>query len=239
MRKVSLVITLVLVMSCICLHAQTPTSKITVTGKLNRVMAIGAESTGWAIQLESNISIDGKSMDSIQVSDSKSGRLDSLENKRVRATGKIGHRIGVETGSQPLLQISSIKEDNTPAKSTAAALNLSGSEWLLEDLGGSGVIDNAQATLSFPEKGKVAGKASCNRFFGTVDITGDHIKFGGLGSTRMACPEAMMNQETKYLAALQAAQRFEWNDPYLLIYCTGSEKPLRFTRTAAAKPANH
>ena len=53
----------------------------------------------------------------------------------------------------------------------------------------------------------------------------------------MACPEAVMNQESKYLEALQAAERFEWKDPYLLIYCKGLEKPLRFTRMAPEKPA--
>ena len=39
-----------------------------------------------------------------------------------------------------------------------------------------------------------------------------------------------MKQETKYLAALQAAERFEWKDPYLLIYCKGMDKPLRFAQ---------
>jgi heat shock protein HslJ len=53
----------------------------------------------------------------------------------------------------------------------------------------------------------------------------------------MACPEAVMNQETKYLDALQAAERFEWKAPYLLIYCKGFEKPLRFTRMRAPKSA--
>jgi hypothetical protein len=51
------------------------------------------------------------------------------------------------------------------------------------------------------------------------------------------CPEAVMNQETKYMNALQAAERFEWKDPYLLIVCKGWEKPLRFTRLAPSKPA--
>jgi hypothetical protein len=46
-----------------------------------------------------------------------------------------------------------------------------------------------------------------------------------------------MNQETKYLNALQTVERFEWKDPYLLIYCKGFEKPLRFTRMQAPKPA--
>ncbi len=39
-----------------------------------------------------------------------------------------------------------------------------------------------------------------------------------------------MNQERKFLNALQAAKRFEWKDPYLLLYCAGFDKPLRFSR---------
>jgi heat shock protein HslJ len=59
----------------------------------------------------------------------------------------------------------------------------------------------------------------------------------GADRSRMMRPEAVMNQEMKYLNALQAAERFEWNDPYLLIYCKGFEKPLRFTRMTPSKPA--
>ncbi len=105
---------------------------------------------------------------------------------------------------------------------------------MLEDLAGSEVIHNVRATLSFPEAGKVAGNGSCNRFFGLTQIAGTEIKLGPLGSTRMACPEPIMTQETKYLNALQAAERYEWQDPYLLIYCKDLEKPLRFKRAAAA-----
>jgi heat shock protein HslJ len=52
----------------------------------------------------------------------------------------------------------------------------------------------------------------------------------------MACPEALMNREAKYLKALQAAERYEWTDPYLLLHCKGFEKPLRFTRKRASTP---
>ena len=97
------------------------------------------------------------------------------------------------------------------------------------------MLDQSQATLTFPEAGKVAGNGSCNRFFGTAEINGDAIKMAPLASSRMACSEGVMNQETKYLGALQAAERFEWKDPYLLIYCKGLEKPLRFTKMKVAK----
>ena len=121
------------------------------------------------------------------------------------------------------------------AAAKAETFNLVGSEWVLEDLAGSGVVSGVRATLSFPEAGKIAGNGSCNRFFGASEIAGTSIKFTGLGSARMACPEPSMNQETKYLNALQAAERYEWKDPYLLIYSNGLDKPLRFTR---ASPEN-
>jgi heat shock protein HslJ len=232
MRVLQASTAVMLILFCICNYAQTTPQKISVTGTLGRVMAIGAESTGWAIQLDSETTIDGKAVSSIQVSDShEPGRLESLADKRVTIVGKVGHRHGVETGAQPFIEVSSIKEVGAP-------FSLSGSEWLLEDLGGHGVIDNVQATLTFPEAEKIGGNGSCNRFFGPSEISGDHIKIGPLGSTRMACPEAVMNQETKYLAALQAANHFEWKDPYLLVYSRGSEKPLRFTRLATGVSSN-
>lgn len=47
--------------------------------------------------------------------------------------------------------------NTTPAgASTSMAMNLVGTEWRLEDLGGAGVIDNSQATLAFPE-GRTGG----------------------------------------------------------------------------------
>ena len=70
--------------------------------------------------------------------------------------------------------------------------------------------------------------------FGPTQVAGNEIKLGPLGSTRMACPEPIMNQETKYLGALQAAERYEWKDPYLMFYCKDLEKPLRFSRAAAS-----
>jgi len=59
MRLVAL--TLNLLVFCICLQASAKEEKpITVTGKLVNTMDVGAESAGWAIQLDSAISVDGK-----------------------------------------------------------------------------------------------------------------------------------------------------------------------------------
>ena len=53
--------------------AQTSTTKqktqqtMTFTGKLERVVAIGGETTGWAIQLESETTIEGKPVKSVEI----------------------------------------------------------------------------------------------------------------------------------------------------------------------------
>jgi heat shock protein HslJ len=98
-------------------------------------------------------------------------------------------------------------------------------------------LPNVKATLAFPEAGRVAGNASCNRFTGSAEISGDTITFGMLASTRMACADnAASSQETEYLTVLAAAKRFELKDSTLLIYAEGYDKPLRFTRTTPATP---
>jgi heat shock protein HslJ len=108
---------------------------------------------------------------------------------------------------------------------------LIGIAWRLADLGGQPAIPSVEATLEFPEEGKVAGKATCNRFFGTVEISGASIRFGPLAATKMACLDDAANaQEKKYLEALAAVERFEFDGPALLIFSRGSDRPLRFSK---------
>lgn len=114
--------------------------------------------------------------------------------------------------------------------SAAPAPVLVGTEWRLESLGGRDVPASSQATLNFPESGRVAGNASCNRFFGTYTQTGQKISFSQMGSTRMACIGPAAEQEGRYLAALQKATGFEMEGGRLSIRLSGQEPPLRFSR---------
>jgi heat shock protein HslJ len=96
-------------------------------------------------------------------------------------------------------------------------------------------IPVAQATITpagrqFPEPGKVAGSGSCNRFFGTVSIDGNAIAISPLGTTRMACAEAVAMQEVNYMRALPSAERYLLQGTALLIYVRGMPSPLRFIR---------
>lgn len=81
-------------------------------------------------------------------------------------------------------------------------------EWLAEDIFGDGVIDNAQTTLEFTKEGKVAGRGGCNRYAGNTTIRGKRISFSPLAATRMACAEALMDQERRFFEALSQVKKF-------------------------------
>lgn len=128
------------------------------------------------------------------------------------------------------------KKQSAAKPSMAATNALVGTEWVLTDLGGTPAIPGGQATLAFPESGRVAGSASCNRFTGTVEVVGTSLKFGPLAATRMACAdEAVNNQEAKYLRMLGDAERYESTETSLTLFLPGVEKPLRFTRSLPPK----
>lgn len=112
-----------------------------------------------------------------------------------------------------------------------AAPPLVGTEWRLQDLGGTPAADNIPATLAFPEAGRVVGFSSCNRFFGTYTLVQERIAFGRMGMSRMACIGQAGEQEARYMAALQKAQTLRVEGDELLIAVDGQDRPLRFTRT--------
>jgi heat shock protein HslJ len=129
------------------------------------------------------------------------------------------------------------KTTTNTSNPNSAPMSLTGTEWVLQDLAGTPALPNVKATLVFPETGRAAGNASCNRFTGSAEVSGDTIKFGALASTRMACADNAVNsQEMEYLKVLAAAKRFELKDSALLIHAEGYDKPLRFTRATPATP---
>lgn len=81
-------------------------------------------------------------------------------------------------------------------------------KWLAEDIGGGGVIDRLQTVLDIAPDGAVSGSGGCNRIAGRAEISGESISFGRLVSTRMACAPAAMNQEQRFLSALENARRW-------------------------------
>ena len=57
---------------------------------------------------------------------------------------------------------------------------------------------------------KVAGSSGCNTYQGPYTTNGTLAAIGPLASTRMACPDDVMTQETAFLAALQGVGKVDY-----------------------------
>ena len=78
-----------------------------LVGKLTHVMGIGGETTGWTLELQSDLTIAGRTFRSIEVSGPPK-KLASLADQEVKARGFIKHRQGVERKDWVVLEITSI-----------------------------------------------------------------------------------------------------------------------------------
>ncbi len=116
MRLIRLVACLILVLR-VPAHAQDKSDKLTVQGKLTRLMAIGAETSGWAIELNPALDVHGKQVSSIEIVYLDSKKLGTLADKTVKVTGFLSNVTGIETGQRPVLNVTSIK----PIKEKPAA----------------------------------------------------------------------------------------------------------------------
>jgi hypothetical protein len=123
-RILRLSIGLILALSALPAEARAQGPVIVVRGELKRVMAIGGESTGWVVHLESEISIDGREAASIEVEYNNTRKLELLENKRVEARGVLSHRQGVERGERTVLVISSIRKAKPVTRTEAGVAAL-------------------------------------------------------------------------------------------------------------------
>lgn len=110
---------------------------------------------------------------------------------------------------------------------------LAGTDWRLISLGPAGaeteVVTGTTVTSKFGEDGRVSGSTGCNTYSGTYDVRGDTISFGRLISTRRACLDQNANeQERRFLAALETANRFRLSSNRLTIFSDRGRTVLNF-----------
>ena len=80
---------------------------------------------------------------------------------------------------------------------------MNGTSWSAASIGKQPVPDDPEMYVSFEQDGKITGHGGCNRFFGALEQSESGFTIGPLGSTRMACPEPIMQREFAFLEALQ------------------------------------
>jgi len=81
--------------------------EVILIGRLTHVMGIGGETTGWSLELNSDMTFEGKTFRSIEVA-GPAKKLAKLANQEVKARGFIKHRKGVERKDWVVLEVTSV-----------------------------------------------------------------------------------------------------------------------------------
>lgn len=97
---------------------------------------------------------------------------------------------------------------------------LVGQAWHVEDINGASVIDMSDANLLFMADGSLAGNATCNHLVGSYEATDGALSIGRTGTTMMACPPALENQERALLAILEAVTSYSIDETGALLLTT-------------------
>jgi heat shock protein HslJ len=79
------------------------------------------------------------------------------------------------------------------------------------------VMIGTQPTAMFGADGQVTGSGGCNSFSGPYRSTSTTLTIGPLASTRIACEQPVMDQETAYLAALERAATYRFDGGRLVL----------------------
>ena len=108
---------------------------------------------------------------------------------------------------------------------------LLGKQWILKSFINEGksimLKPDSKITIQF-DKDEVTGSGGCNRYFGSYKITNTNsISIGPLAWTEMACPD-IMEQETKYLTAIQKISTIQVTENKLVLSSSDGQTILEF-----------
>jgi len=129
--------------------------------------------------------------------------------KQLALLGLVGGALLIGCAAQPL----PIKQDQS---------------YVLEWIGERPLIDSSHLTMTLGADGRAYGTGGCNHWFASYTLDEKSISFGPVGSTRKLCPPALMEQEQRFLQALDKVQRWDISPIDQLRLWPAEGKPLRF-----------
>lgn len=92
--------------------------------------------------------------------------------------------------------------------------------WKIEEILMLPVIDRSPAQFVFLDENKLAGSASCNKISSSyvLDSYKNTLSFTPVAATRMMCEPTLMNQEMKFLSALEKVSKVKIEQSTLYLY---------------------
>lgn len=129
-------------------------------------------------------------------------------------------------------------DGKTLATFTRQSQDLAGTSWIVTGLndGNQGVTSSlleSEITAAFGADGQVNGSAGCNGYFAAFTTeAGGKITISAPGATKKYCnePAGVMEQETRYLLALESAASYRISGGTLTLFATDGSTAVMLTR---------
>ncbi|MBN7763587.1 META domain-containing protein [Nitratireductor aquibiodomus] len=178
---------------------------------------------GRQVPIPFTLSVDRETLDKDGTYQLRGGILDGLQ------PGWISEPVAIDIAQTEIdLGTLIMKPYEAPAPFGVVGMDkITGTEWVVEDIDGGGIIDSSNVTVTFGEDGRVAGNASCNRYTAGWEEDNGRLTISQAASTRMACAEALMNQEKKFLEILADVTFFTMTPEGALVLQTVDGRTLK------------
>lgn len=117
------------------------------------------------------------------------------------------------------------------ACTTVQTRQIDGVEWRAVDINGVPAAEGGPVTLRL-DAGQASGNAGCNRYNGGYQLQrpDQRIRFSAITSTRMACAPALMDQERRYVAILEAVSGYSFYGDGSLSLIAADGRAIRYRR---------
>lgn len=83
--------------------------------------------------------------------------------------------------------------------------------WTVTSIGGEPVLPRTKVTFSIAADHRAGGSGGCNNYFTEASFDTPPLTFSPIAGTRMACDPAVMAQEARFFAALEATAGYDLN----------------------------
>jgi heat shock protein HslJ len=131
----------------------------------------------------------------------------------------VGNVLQVPYGEGESMQVMNFQATQPPVEEVLDLTPLDNTTWFLAAMGDQPVLPDSEVAVAFEINadgvtGQISGSGGCNSFNAAI---GEGFAIGPIASTRMACEQAVMDQESAFFAWLGTAYHYSQAGDQLLI----------------------
>ncbi len=107
-----------------------------------------------------------------------------------------------------------------------------GTTWVAIEVDGVAASGTRPPDLAFESERRVGGSSGCNRYFAEINPSPPSVRMGSVGGTLMACEPPLMEQERRFINALQFTSTYRVDGNTMQFNDRTGRTVIRFRRSS-------